>query len=284
MEHQGHSSTQTVFVVQDLRSNLLGLAAIASLQLLQQVDATHTGVVDFWKQFPKVLQGLGTLGEEYQIQLKEGAVPYAIYTPRHVVIPLRSKVQEELKWMEIAGVISRVDEPTQWCAGMVTVPKRSGDVQICMDLKPLNKSMLREVHPMPKVDETLAQLPGAALFSKLDANSGFWQIPQAKESGSLTTFVTSFGRYHFNKLPFGISSTPELFQKRMSKFLEGLDGVVCQVDDVLVFGKDQAEHDARVTAALERIEKAGFTLNKEKCEFRKRQVKFLGHLIDAEGI
>ena len=248
------------------------------------MDATHTGVVDFWKQFPKVLQGLGTLGKEYQIQLKEGAVPYAIYTPRHVVIPLRSKVQEELKWMEIAGVISRVDEPTQWCAGMVTVPKRSGDVQICMDLKPLNKSMLREVHPMPKVDETLAQLPGAALFSKLDANSGFWQIPQAMESGSLTTFVTSFGRYHFNKLPFGISSTPELFQKRMSKFLEGLDGVVCQVDDVLVFGKDQAEHDARVTAALERIEKAGFTLNKEKCEFRKRQVKFLGHLIDAEGI
>ena len=75
LEHQGSSSTQTVFVVQDLRSNLLGLAAIASLQLLQQVDATHTGVVDFWKQFPKVLQGLGTLGEEYQIQLKEGAVP-----------------------------------------------------------------------------------------------------------------------------------------------------------------------------------------------------------------
>ena len=70
----------------------------------------------------------------------------------------------------------------------------------------------------------------------------------------------------------------------MSKVLEGLDGVVCQVDDVLVFGKDQAEHDARVIAALERIEKAGVTLNKEKCEFRKRQVKFLGHLIDAEGI
>ena len=70
----------------------------------------------------------------------------------------------------------------------------------------------------------------------------------------------------------------------MSKVLEGLDGVVCQVDDVLVFGKDQAEHDARVITALEQIKKAGVTLNKEKCEFRKRQVKFLGHLIDAEGI
>ena len=70
----------------------------------------------------------------------------------------------------------------------------------------------------------------------------------------------------------------------MSKVLEGLDGVVCQVDDVLVFRKDQAEHDTRVIAALEWIEKAGVTLNKDKCEFQKRQVKFLGHLIDAEGI
>ena len=97
-------------------------------------------------------------------------------------------------------------------------------------------------------------------------------------------FVTSCGRYCFNKLPFGISSTPELFQKRMSKVLAGLEGVVCQIDDVLVFGKDQSEHDDRVVAALARIEKAGVTLNSEKCEFNKDRVKFLGHLIDADGI
>ena len=70
-------------------------------------------------------------------------------------------------------MISKVDEPTEWCAGMVVVPKKDGKVRICVDLKPLNESMLREVHPMPKVDETLAQLTGAKIFSKLDANSGF---------------------------------------------------------------------------------------------------------------
>ena len=158
--------------------------------------------------------------------------------------------------MEKAGVISKVDKPTPWCAGMVPVPKRSGAIRICVDLKPLNESVLREVYPMPKVDETLAQLAGAKIFSKLDANSGFWQIPLAEESRLLTTFVTPCGRYCFNKLPFGISSAPELFQKRMSKVLAGLEGVVCQIDDVLVFGKDQSEHDDRVVAALERIEKA----------------------------
>ena len=83
-----------------------------------------------------------------------------------------------------------------------------------MDLKPLNKYVLRETHPLPKVDKMQAQLSGAKVFSKLDANIGYWQIPLTDESKLLTTFITPQGRYCFNKLPFGICSTPEHFQKR----------------------------------------------------------------------
>ena len=186
--------------------------------------------------------------------------------------------------MESMGIISKVDEPTPWCAGMVVVPKKSGAVRICVDLKPLNESVLREVHPLPKVDETLAQLTGANVFTKLDANSGFWQIPLSKSSRLLTTFITPNGRYCFNKLPFGISSAPEHYQKRMSAILSGLDGVVCQMDDVLVFGKDQLEHDTRLTNVLKCIEQAGATLNPDKCEFSQNRLKFLGHVIDTNGI
>ena len=182
--------------------------------------------------------------------------------------------------MESLGVISKVDKPTQWCAGMVVVPKKNGKVCICVDLKPLNENVLREVHPMPKVDETLAQLTGAKVFSKLDANSGFWQIPLSESSRPLTTFITPIGRYYFHKLPFGISSAPEHFQKRMSAILSGLEGVVCQMDDVLVFGRDQTEHDTRLTAVLKRIESAGATLNPDKCEFSRKTLKFLGHILD----
>ena len=110
-----------------------------------------------------MFKGLGTLGEEYQIQLKEGAKPNALFSPRNVPIALCSKVQEELK----------VDQHTPWRAGMAVVPKKTGNVRICVDLKPLNESVLREVHPIPKVDNTLAQLAGMKLYSKLDANSGF---------------------------------------------------------------------------------------------------------------
>ena len=193
-------------------------------------------------------------------------------------------MKEELERMENLGVISRVEEPTPWCAGIVAVPKSRGDVRICVDLRHLNQSVMREVHPLPKVEETLAQLTGAKLFSKLDTNSGFWQIPLAEESRLLTTFITPFGRYCFNKLPFGIASAPEHFQKRMSRILEGLDGVVCQVDDVLIHGGSEEEHDTWLEAALERVEKAGVTLNREKCVFKTKRVKFLGHVIDESGV
>lgn len=285
LAHKQVSSVEEVYVVRGLKSNLLGLPAITALHLVERLCSTETAAgEDIMGRFPKVFTGLGTLGEEYTIQLREDAKPFALYAPRSVPIPLRPKVEEELARMERMGVIRQVSQPTPWCAGMVVVPKRSGDIRICVDLKPLNESVLREVHPIPKVDDILAQLAGAKIFSKLDANSGFWQIPLSDQSKLLTTFVTPFGRYCFNKLPFGISSAPELYQKRMNHMLEGLPGVLCLIDDTLIHGKDRAEHDARLTAVMRRLEKAGVTLNTSKCAFRQRAVKFLGHLIDEHGI
>ena len=138
--------------------------------------------------------------------------------------------------MEKLGVISKVDKPTLWCAGMVAVLKKSDDVRICVDLKPLNESVLRETHPLPGADETLAQLTGATVMSKLDVNSGFWQIPLSKDSCEFTTFIIPLGRYCSNKLPFGISSAPEYFQKRVSTILNGLAGVLCLMDDIQILG------------------------------------------------
>lgn len=102
---------------------------------------------------------------------------------------------------------------------------------------------MREKHPLPSVESTLGQLAGAKVFSKLDANAGFWQISLSKESSLLTTFITPFGRYRYNRLCFGISTAPEHFQKRMSRILEGLKGVVCQMDHVLVWGSSQSCDD-----------------------------------------
>ena len=178
LTHKESCCTQPVYVVKNITNNLLGFPAIKALKLLSHVQSVDnsTSIVS---QYPSLFTGLGTFSHEYKINLKPNAQPHALSTPRNIPLALRPKVQAELQRMESLGVISHVKEPTPWCAAMVVVPKASGAVRICVDMKPLNENVLREIHPMPKVDTTLAQLTGATMFSKLDANSGFWQIPLA---------------------------------------------------------------------------------------------------------
>ena len=236
------------------------------------------------EQFLSLFKDLGKLEGEYTIKLQEGAKPYALTVPRRVAISLMQPVKDELERMERLGVIARVSEPTEWYAGMVVVPKPNKKVRICVDLTRLNQSVCRERHPLPAVEQMLAQLAGARVFSKLDANSGFWQIPLSRESALLTTFITPFGRYCFHCLPFGITFAAEHFQRLMSDILSGLDGVVCVMDGVLIHGQTGEEHDKRLVKVLHRLENAGLTLNREKCPFSQSRVKFLGQVIDANGI
>ena len=284
LRHGGAEATEEVYVVKGLKTALLGSPAIDALNIISRVrlvEADHKEIVD---KFPQLFRGLGKMQCTYNIKLKPGSKPFALFTPRRIAIPLRPRVKEELQRMERLGVIEKVDKPTEWCAGIVVVPKPSGKVRICVDLTRLNESVCREHHLLPTVEEALAQIGGAKVFSKLDANSGFWQIELSNNSAPFTTFITPFGRFCFKRLPFGITSAPEFFQKKMSELLTGLEGVVCLMDDVLVGGKTQQEHNDRLEAVLNRMRAAGLTLNREKCEFSKDNIRFLGQLVNQQGV
>ena len=134
------------------------------------------------------------------------------------------------------------------------------------------------------MDTTLGKLAGAKFFSRLDANSGFWRIKLSERSRPLTTFITPWGRYCFNVLLFGISSGSEKFQKCINQILEGLDGVECNIDDILIYGTTQEEHDRRLQAVLHRLDNANVTLNAEKCVFNVQSIKFLCQIIGSKGI
>ncbi|KAL5020662.1 hypothetical protein ScPMuIL_002255, partial [Solemya velum] len=274
---------QEIYVVEGLKHSLLGRPAIEKLELLLRINSVQS-VTDVRTRYPELFEGLGKLAGEYTIKLREDAHPVALTTPRRVPIPLLPKVKTELARMEQLGVIEKIDEPSEWCSGMVVVQKPKGGVRICVDLTQLNESVQREIHPMPAVDITLGQLAGAKFFSRLDANSGFWQVQLSEDSAKLTTFITPFGRYFFRRLPFGISSAPEYFQKQMSRILEGQKGVVCQTDDVLVHGSTKIEHDTVLDAVLQKLKGAGVTLNAEKCEFFQTETNFLGHIVNENGI
>ena len=276
---------EDVYVMKNQNKNLLSKTAIQALQLLKTTSSVYAvePATNFRNEFPAPFKGLGLLQEPYRIRLRQDATPVCLYTPRRVPHPLLPKVKKQLQEMIQSEVISQVNEATEWCSGMVVVPKSSGDLRICVDLTPLNKAVLREVHPMASVDENLAKIKGSQFFTKLDANSGFWQIPLHSESRLLTTFITPFGRFCFNRLPFGISSAPEIFQRQMSRILEDLDGVVCHMDDILIHAATLEVHDNRVRAVLRRLQDARVTLN-QKCEFARKRITFLGHIVSADGI
>ncbi|XP_049275476.1 uncharacterized protein K02A2.6-like [Rhipicephalus sanguineus] len=259
------SSCEDVYVLQGLRTPLLGKPAIERLGVLPQVNVVKK--LEPESDFPQVFQGLGTFKEEYDLKLNPDSKPFALSSPRRVRLPLYEKTRQELERMQALGVISPVTEPTTWCAPMVVVPKPSGAVRICVDFTELNRYVQREWHPIPAVEYTIGMLRGASMFSKLDANSGFWQIPLSERSKVFTTFITPFGLFYFNRLPFGISTAPEHFQRRMGQVLCGQEGVVCHMDDVLIWGATQAQHDERLRAVMDRLRTSGITLNREKCEF-----------------
>ncbi|KAL2104369.1 hypothetical protein ACEWY4_001237 [Coilia grayii] len=288
MRYKDRTTTQPVYVVQKLATPLLGLPAISDLKLLHVVDSVIELEADMKTQYPKVFTGLGCLTGEYRIKLKEDAKPYALSLPRRVPLPLHDKVKEELQRMEKMGVIVPIEEPTDWCAGMVVAPKPKGKIRICSDMTHLNEYICRERHILPAVDETLAKLAGATIFTKLDATAGFWQVPLHPESVPLTTLTltltTPFGRYCYRRLPFGISSAPEHFQKRLTQMLTGLEGTVCHADDILVFGSTREQHDQRLHRVLRRLQEEGLTLNNDKCQFAAYKLMFLGHIVSARGI
>ena len=208
---------------------LVGRSAISALKLVARVNLIQADREAVAEQFPELFKGLGQMTGEYQIKIQPNIMPFALITPRRIAIPLRPQVKTELERMEKLGVIAKVQQPTDWCAGMVIVPKPNCTIGICVDLTKLNASICQERHILPSVKETLAQLGDAKVFSKLDANSGFWQLKLASESTLLTTFITPFGHYCFKRLLFGISSAPEVFQRRISEILNGIEGVVCMM-------------------------------------------------------
>lgn len=260
--------------------NLLGGSVAKRMGLVKRVDSLNTGLLE------DVFGDIGLLKcDPVKIDLKANAEPYSLTSPRRVPFPLLPKVESELNRMLKMGIIEEVTEPTDWCAPMVPVEKKTRErVRVCVDLKRLNNAVKRERYMLPTLEDIAPQLAGAKVFSTLDASCGFWQIPLEESSRKLTTFITPMGRFCFKRLPFGITSAPEIFQRQMSALLKGHDGVVVVMDDILVFGTTKEQHDKRLSAVLRTIKESGLKLNKQKCHFGKSEIQYFGHIISAEGM
>lgn len=226
--------------------------------------------------------GLGLLkGQPVRFHLKERAVPKFVKA-RPVPYALRNKVTEELDRLVSEGVLSPVAS-SEWATPLVPVVKRNGGIRLCADFKvTLNSACHTELYPLPRIEDIFANLGEGEVFSTIDLKDAYNQVPLDEVSKMLTVVNTHKGLFCFNRLPFGVSSAPAIFQRRMETILQGLPGVQVYLDDVIVAEK---KSDCNLLEqVMQRFRKHGVKLNPEKCKFRQPRVQYLGHIIDEKGL
>ena len=221
----------------------------------------------------EVFSGLGKLnGEKIKLDIDQTKIPKA-QPQRRIPYHIREKVKTALTELENQEIIEKVpeNEATSWVSPIVAVPKKDGQVRICVDMRLANEAIRRVRHPIPTVNDVNLALNGAKFFSKLDLSQAYHQIELDEQSRYITTFSTHVGLYRYKRLNYGTNAAAEIFQYTLQTALQGLKGVKNIADDIIIFGSTRAEHDSNLDKCLQRLKAKGLRLNKSKCRALRAQ-------------
>lgn len=277
------------YVVRDGGPPLLGRDFISkfNLQLLPVNYCTEndTCIKKFQQQYSELFsEKLGTFNKyKIKLSLKENSKPI-FFKARPIAFALRDKVDKEIDRLVGLGILEPV-EYSDYASPIVPVLKRDGSVRLCADYSvSINKQLIAEQYPLPTINELFSKIHGGHQFSKLDLSMAYNQFILDDESKNITCINTNRGLYRFNRLVFGLTSAPAIFQRAIEGVLAGINGVLCLLDDILITGKDRNEHMERLNIVLSRLQDAGLTLRKEKCNFFQDEVSYLGYIISKDGL
>ncbi|XP_071478188.1 uncharacterized protein [Diadema antillarum] len=205
---------------------------------------------------------------------------------RRVPPSLYAELREHLESMHQAGVTRESFSP--YASPVVLVRKKDGSLRFCIDFRKLNQKTVRDSYALPRIDETLQMMQGATWFSSLDLKSGYWQLEINEADKHKTAFVLPppLGLWECNRMPFGLCNAPSTFQRAMERCLGELNHSCCVVylDDIIVFGRTVEEHIANLEKVIQRLDMHGFKLKATKCKLLQTGVKYLRHVLSAEGI
>jgi hypothetical protein len=222
-------------------------------------------------------------GEGIEITLCEGTQPVC-YRPYKLPLKEREYVREKVKDLLDAGIIR--ESVSNFASPVILVKKKTGDYRLCVDYRALNKKTVKNIYPMPNIEEQLTKLAGKVYFTSLDCSQGFHQIPVNPNSIEKTAFITPDGHYEYMKMPFGLVNAPSVFQRFVDKALGPLryEQVLVYMDDLLLPSSSVEEGLQLLNQVFELLDKAGLKLNLKKCSFLKTEIEYLGHHIGSGGI
>ncbi|KAL0160115.1 hypothetical protein M9458_043840, partial [Cirrhinus mrigala] len=248
----------------------------------EALKATLQGILQRHEEVFK--EELGTLkGMTVTIHVKPGSMP-KFFRPRSVPFAKRSKVEAEINRLVNENIITPV-KYSEWAAPVVPILKPDWSVRLCGDYKlTIYQASPLEQYPIPRLEDLFTTLSGGLSFSKLDMSHAYQQIVMDENSKQYLNINTHKGMFTYNQLPFGVASAPAIFQRTMEGLRRGLTHVAVYLDDILVAGVTEEEHLQTLDVVLTRLQDAGLRLKRNKCEFLQKEVRYLGHLVDAQGL
>lgn len=287
--YEGEWSRERFFVADTSGPAILGLPSCRNLKMLTlhcaiaEAQPKINTTKDLVDVYPEQFDRIGHFPGKYHIVL-DPTVPPVIHAPRKCPIHLKDEVKKEIEKMLEDKIIRKVDEPTDWVSSLAYSRRGNGLLRICLDPKDLNKAIKRCHHRTPTLEEITHKLFGARYYSKLDAKNGFWSVELDEESQLLTCFNSPFGRFCFQRMPFGLVMSQDVFQQRMDQILEKCRGAIGIADDVVVYGKDEKEHDDNLHHLMKVAKDHGLIFNSKKCSIKTKSINFFGAVYDQDGV
>ena len=271
---------------------------------LQDADITPSMRSAFYalcEKYPKVFsKGNEDIGRTQLVtmDIDMGDSPPVSLRPYTLALKHHKWVQEEIETLERGGIITKSMSP--WASPVVIVPKKSQPGEppkkrLCIDFRKINDLQQQVIIegkskgcllliPLPKIDEMYAKLKAAKFFLTIDLRSGYYHIALGKDLRAKTAFVMPFGKYKFLQVPFGLAQAPSFFQHLMNKVLDNCPFAMTYLDDIIIFSNMEEENLAHVKEIFKRLEAADLKMKRSKCDFFKKYIHYLGHLISANGI
>ena len=249
----------------------------------KQRERLKSVLIEFGDVFAKSDLDLGNFNEVSHT-IDTGSSAPIKHKIRRTPLHFLEEEDAHMEKMLAAGVIQ--PSVSEWAAAPVLVRKRDGSVRWCVDYRALNKVTRKDVFPLPLIEDCMDALEGNCWFSKLDANSAYWQIPLDEDARKKSAFITKNGLFEFKKMPFGLCNSPATYSRAISLVLRGLTwkSVLSFLDDICVLGKSFDEHLKNLREVLGRFQKFQLKLKPRKCEIFKKKVPFLGRQVSQSGI
>ncbi|UYV75173.1 hypothetical protein LAZ67_12002747, partial [Cordylochernes scorpioides] len=206
------------------------------------------------------------------------------HKPYRVSAKERDIIKEEIDEMLTEGIIRPSSSP--WSFPVILVKKRDGKYRFCVDYRKLNNVTVKDVYPIPRIDEVMDTLQGSTHFSAIDLRSGYWQVEVEERDKEKTAFTTAHGLYEFNVMPFGLCNAPATFERNMENMLGNLRWQIClcYLDDVIIYSPDFPTHLKRLEAVFRCFRESNLRLNDKKCRFVFEELEILGYITSKHGI